>query len=202
MLLVSAWVHCTLTVAVQRGERAEFTSSSTVARSLSLLSPVLTTLFLQRERECAAVSLSLERECRVGALTVQQGERAEFVVINRCSISPFLSSHCSTEMRESRVCAVTLNRRSLFLSLYLLYCVYYPFAERECAGALCTQCSTKRRESRVHVVINRRLLSLSSLSGTNYSISRQRERVRGALIVVQQGERAEFAASLTVALSL
>jgi hypothetical protein len=95
LLLVNAWVHCTLTV-VQRGERAEFTSSSTVARSLSLLSLVLTTLFLQRERECAAVSLSREREreCRVGALTVQRGERAEFVVINRRSISPFLSTHC------------------------------------------------------------------------------------------------------------
>ena len=95
-LLVSAWVHCTLTVAVQRGERAEFTSSSTVARSLSLLSLVLTTLFLQRERESARQSLSLEREreCRVDALTVQRGERAEFVVINRRSISPFLSTHC------------------------------------------------------------------------------------------------------------
>jgi len=93
LLLVNAWVHCTLTV-VQRGERAEFMSSSTVARSLSLLSLVLTTLFLQRERECAAVSLSLERECRVGALTVQRGERAEFVIINRRSISPFLSTHC------------------------------------------------------------------------------------------------------------
>jgi hypothetical protein len=90
-----------------------------LARSLSLLSLVLTTLFLQREWECAAVSLSLERECRVGALTVQRGERAEFVVINRRSISPFLSTHCSTEMRESRVCAVTLNRPSLFLSLSL-----------------------------------------------------------------------------------
>ena len=38
---------------VQRGERVEFTSSSTVARSLSLLSLVLTTLFLERERESA-----------------------------------------------------------------------------------------------------------------------------------------------------
>ncbi len=159
LLLVNAWVHCTLTV-VQRGERAEFTSSSTVARSLSLLSLVLTTLFLQRERECAAVSLSLERECRVGALTVQRGERAEFVVINRRSISPFLSTHCSTEMRESRVCAVTLNRRSLFLSLSLLYCACSPFVER---------------------AFNRRSLSLSSLSGTDYSISAERERGRGSL---------------------
>jgi len=58
LLLANAWVHCTLTV-VQRGERAEFTSSSTVARSLSLLSLVLTTLFLQRERESARQSLSL-----------------------------------------------------------------------------------------------------------------------------------------------
>jgi hypothetical protein len=60
LLLVNAWVHCTLTV-VQRGERAEFTSSSTVARSLSLLSLVLTTLFLQRERGVRG-SLSLSRE--------------------------------------------------------------------------------------------------------------------------------------------
>jgi hypothetical protein len=49
LLLASAWVHCTLIVG-QRGERAEFTSSSTVTRSLSLLSLLLTTLFLQRER--------------------------------------------------------------------------------------------------------------------------------------------------------
>jgi len=71
-----------------------------------------------------------------------------------------LSTHCSTEVRESRVCAVTLNRRSLFLSLSLLYCDYYPFVERE---------------------FNRRSLSLSSLSGTDYSISAERERVRGSL---------------------
>ena len=51
LLLVNAWVHCATLTVVQRGERAEFTSSSTVARSLSLLSLVLTTLFLQRERE-------------------------------------------------------------------------------------------------------------------------------------------------------
>ena len=49
LLLASAWVHCTLIV-VQREEREEFTSSSTVACSLSLLSLLLTTLFLQRER--------------------------------------------------------------------------------------------------------------------------------------------------------
>jgi hypothetical protein len=30
LLLVNAWVHCTLTVVVQRGERAEFTSCSRV----------------------------------------------------------------------------------------------------------------------------------------------------------------------------
>ena len=105
LLLVNAWVHCTLTV-VQRGERAEFTSSSTVARSLSLLSLVLTTLFLQRERECAAVSLSLEREreCRVGALTVQRGERAEFVVIKTVALShPFSPLTVSALARRSYV---------------------------------------------------------------------------------------------------
>jgi hypothetical protein len=95
LLLVNAWVHCTLTV-VQRGERAEFTSSSTVARSLSLLSLVLTTLFLQRERECAAVSLSRERE-RVPRWCTHCTVRRESRVCrhqDRRSISPFLSTHC------------------------------------------------------------------------------------------------------------
>ena len=60
LLLASAWVHCTLIV-LQRGERAEFTSSSTVARSLSLLGLSGTDYSFseERERECAAVSLSL-----------------------------------------------------------------------------------------------------------------------------------------------
>ena len=59
----------------------------------------------------------------------------------------------------------------------------------ECLGALYTHCSTKRRESRVHVVINRRSLSLSSLSGTDYSISAERERVRGSLSLSLERER-------------
>jgi hypothetical protein len=63
-------------------------------------------------------SLSLEWEC-VGALTVQRGERADFVIINRRSLSLFLSTHCSTERRESRVCVV-INRRSLSLLYWLL----------------------------------------------------------------------------------
>jgi len=61
-----------------------------------------------------------------------------------------LSTHCSTEVRESTVefalSHSTVDRRSLFLSLSLLYCDYYPFVERE---------------------FNRRSLSLSSLSGTD-----------------------------------
>jgi hypothetical protein len=45
----------------------------------------------------------------------------------------------------------------------------------KCLGALYTHCSTKRRESRVHVVINGRSFSLSSLIVTDYSISAERE---------------------------
>ena len=103
LLLVNAWVHCTLTV-VQRGERAEFTSSSTVARSLSLLSLVLTTLFLQRERECAAVSLSLERECRVGALPLYSEEREQSLSSSTVALShPFSPLTVSALARRSYV---------------------------------------------------------------------------------------------------
>ncbi len=91
--------------------------------ALSLFSLWYWLLYFCRERKSARQSLSLSRERESAALvhSLYSEEREQSSSSSTVALShPFSPlTHCSTEMRESRVCAVTLNRPSLFLSLSL-----------------------------------------------------------------------------------